>query len=506
MKTIKSIVFLIFLLISTLSAFPQHTFEKVYDDLEQSEIRAVTETSNNDFLFVIHPFDECTDDYILKVSSYGDIQGTFNYEFSEGFVKLFGLFQRPGQNDFFIALAAVYDGQSATDIAIISFDIDLNFIDEKRISFSDVVQNMVPIVIPSATTYDDEVAITAHVILKTGGYGHLYTRINLDGERLALQTDDSYNTAYALTSSIACIDNYKKRFAVLNTKIEDIGTGLGIMSLVVETMDSTMMAYKSQEIDYENTSDCPNFFFGSAETPVIKALNDSIIIMNLRAKEYDCANLKYFGNCLVEMDHELDITRTTFHFHEQNDIIVKIPLRNSFDLSNDYIYSCDIINLNNYHPLYKTKCLIVKYDMDMNVIWERFVNREEGYYYPHYVLATEDGGCLIAGYACDENYMYKYSYALKTDADGNLGVGENDYIFVRPYYVYPNPAKDFIIIEISPDVNVQGVSIYALDGRLVKSLDLDFGTIDISNLNAGIYIMKLRMSDGLEYSERIVKE
>ena len=74
--------------------------------------------------------------------------------------------------------------------------------------------------------------------------------------------------------------------------------------------------------------------------------------------------------------------------------------------------------------------------------------------------------------------------------------------------VYPNPAKDYIKLEFSDNSHCQSVSIYSIDGRLVETFPETSHqtTINISGLNAGIYIMKLRMADGREYAERIIKE
>lgn len=47
---------------------------------------------------------------------------------------------------------------------------------------------------------------------------------------------------------------------------------------------------------------------------------------------------------------------------------------------------------------------------------------------------------------------------------------------------------------------------YTLDGRLLQSQSSDFERVDMSGLNTGVYLLKLRMSDGKEYSQRIVKE
>ena len=51
----------------------------------------------------------------------------------------------------------------------------------------------------------------------------------------------------------------------------------------------------------------------------------------------------------------------------------------------------------------------------------------------------------------------------------------------------------------------QSVEIYAIDGRLLKSQISNFETVDVSKLNAGIYILKVNMADGKEFTERIVK-
>ena len=75
--------------------------------------------------------------------------------------------------------------------------------------------------------------------------------------------------------------------------------------------------------------------------------------------------------------------------------------------------------------------------------------------------------------------------------------------------VYPNPAKDLIRIEFADNSDCQSVEIYSINGRLVETFSetsLHQTTINIGNLTAGVYIMRMRQSDGREYSQRIVKE
>lgn len=74
--------------------------------------------------------------------------------------------------------------------------------------------------------------------------------------------------------------------------------------------------------------------------------------------------------------------------------------------------------------------------------------------------------------------------------------------------VYPNPAKNIINISFSDDADCNSIEVYSLDGRLVETChDTSIQTvIDLSFLNAGVYVIKLKMSDGEEFSKRIVKE
>ena len=71
--------------------------------------------------------------------------------------------------------------------------------------------------------------------------------------------------------------------------------------------------------------------------------------------------------------------------------------------------------------------------------------------------------------------------------------------------VYPNPATDILSI-VTYDVNCSSVEIFSLDGRLVKSQNANFDAIDISSLASGLYMINVKMRDGREYNERIVKE
>ena len=72
--------------------------------------------------------------------------------------------------------------------------------------------------------------------------------------------------------------------------------------------------------------------------------------------------------------------------------------------------------------------------------------------------------------------------------------------------IYPNPAKDQLHTQFSPDVQPVQVELYDLQGRLVRTQRSAFETIDLSRLPAGTYTMRVVMKDGKTYSDKVVKE
>ena len=82
-------------------------------------------------------------------------------------------------------------------------------------------------------------------------------------------------------------------------------------------------------------------------------------------------------------------------------------------------------------------------------------------------------------------------------------VEENTYM---PVAIYPNPTDGVLNISFSENTECQSVEVYAVDGSLLKSQISNLETVDVSKLNAGIYILKVNMADGREFTERIVKE
>ena len=75
--------------------------------------------------------------------------------------------------------------------------------------------------------------------------------------------------------------------------------------------------------------------------------------------------------------------------------------------------------------------------------------------------------------------------------------------------LFPNPATSSITIDLPSNLEVNGsVSIFALSGRLVYNSEIDSGNtqkIDISNLNSGMYIVRLQTENSTLEKKLIVK-
>lgn len=74
---------------------------------------------------------------------------------------------------------------------------------------------------------------------------------------------------------------------------------------------------------------------------------------------------------------------------------------------------------------------------------------------------------------------------------------------ISNFKVYPNPASDFITIE-SNSIEVSGIAMYDILGKKVLSLtSLKNNTIDVSNLNNGVYFLKIN-ANGNSTTKKII--
>ena len=90
-----------------------------------------------------------------------------------------------------------------------------------------------------------------------------------------------------------------------------------------------------------------------------------------------------------------------------------------------------------------------------------------------------------------------FAYELASGA----GVEENNAVTLS---IYPNPANNNLTISTNSN-SVENVNVYAMNGQLVLSNSLNSKTIDVSSLEAGVYLIQVQTENGIA-SQRFIKE
>jgi len=83
---------------------------------------------------------------------------------------------------------------------------------------------------------------------------------------------------------------------------------------------------------------------------------------------------------------------------------------------------------------------------------------------------------------------------------------DDNQAFDNKLEVYPNPSSDYVFLKWNDTPNKNSnLKIYCIDGRFIQSFSVsDSQSVDISNLDAGIYII-IAENNGITYTSKIVK-
>ncbi|MBR3709552.1 MAG: T9SS type A sorting domain-containing protein [Bacteroidales bacterium] len=151
------------------------------------------------------------------------------------------------------------------------------------------------------------------------------------------------------------------------------------------------------------------------------------------------------------------------------------------------------------------RTVVCKLDSGLNLKWKRWYGAASGRYIITGTALTGDGGCLLTGEgnAATSNPS---PYVLKITADGYCSMKENSEPPLRPYNCYPNPVEDMLRLEYSPDVTPGQLELYDLQGRLLRTQNSSFETVNMENLPAGTYTLRVLLEDGTSYSDKVVKQ
>jgi hypothetical protein len=134
------------------------------------------------------------------------------------------------------------------------------------------------------------------------------------------------------------------------------------------------------------------------------------------------------------------------------------------------------------------------------------------------IKQTSDNGLIACGevFGAFEPPYAQNMWLLKLDSMGCLEPNCDGVIIVEPYQknndnilkVFPNPAQNKITISLNGYQRLEGLDLFIcnIQGQLLlqQTLPLNNFAIDISGLEAGVYIAKIKLSDGGFVQERFV--
>ncbi|MCR5190787.1 MAG: T9SS type A sorting domain-containing protein [Bacteroidales bacterium] len=91
-----------------------------------------------------------------------------------------------------------------------------------------------------------------------------------------------------------------------------------------------------------------------------------------------------------------------------------------------------------------------------------------------------------------------------------LQVGNTD-AFDASLQVYPNPTDDLLYIELSGGAGIANMALYDLQGRVVgtrfiASATGASATVNMRDIPAGVYVLRVTDTDGKEYHRKIVRK
>lgn len=183
--------------------------------------------------------------------------------------------------------------------------------------------------------------------------------------------------------------------------------------------------------------------------------------------------------------------------------------KNTFDfISNDSIFFTGMKRTGGgLYPTSPSWIHVGLINNNMNPYYVRYYGGD-AFYWVNSILATSDGGALIAG----DRYDYltqgyeRDAFFLKVNRDGLVTSSKHEpYCPYLPFTVYPNPGNDYPIINLASQNAF--LRVYNISGQMILSITLKEGAnqVDFSRLPNGSYILSIVDQNGEVFSKKWIK-
>jgi len=466
------------------------SFEYIYSTSDDEVISDAVEDATGNFYLVGTKGISATGYYsglIIKLNSSGDTVNTLIFPPSGDYINLISITKL--SDSLFIAFGTKQiSSTNDAQILYIKFDNNLNILQEKTFGhpfYTDQVHK-------AKINLQNEFMIVGYAI----GFPDLqifFYRATLDGDSL---------------ESFYLGDSFHNEFGWDVLQLPDT-SGYLIFSIGW----ASMSPFVHNEILEINNS-------GVLDTVVI--IEDSHIIVSARwisDSTFVTASSGYNPNG-PDFSFDLFPHKYDLNFNLLADTLMgptdttEIEAPNAIDfIDTNKIFIGGTINYqSNYWGVDPAYFYLIKFDSNIIPQWEKVISHNDDYLNLYKVLATNDGGILLAGTRYNDLTSGLYErdiYVIKIDSLGNFvtGINEQPGLQVHEVIVYPNPVQDAINIKSTINFSASQFILYDVAGRQVIKKDFNkSASFPVKQINAGIYFYQIKSKEGkIEYG-KLIKE
>jgi hypothetical protein len=159
---------------------------------------------------------------------------------------------------------------------------------------------------------------------------------------------------------------------------------------------------------------------------------------------------------------------------------------------------------------------IMKTDLNGNMLWQKDYKYTSGDFNEFFTdfIETSDGGLLISGSAIESTADGgQNSWLMKLDADGcldpaNCGVAIEDAPFPNAVTIFPNPATDWLRIDLETAGSAYTAQLLDATGRLVQQEQFTLvgtHTLSLNGLEKGMYYCRILQNGKVITTEKVLK-
>jgi hypothetical protein len=427
---------------------------------------------------------------ILKLSPKMELLGEMVFGEENRRSTITGIYQDQEQEGLFIAVGKIHDNEFHYDKPfMVRFDEELSVLWQEEVDLPEYYRKFFFWPKSFMDSQSDIVYMTEfYSDYYLNDIEYMYLRLSPEGEVMAIESAETefldkggifqYNDG---SGDYGVCNSFTHSVQRLNRNFETIGQRIVPNNIVFNesTLDilllrrfnaSTILSMPDNTLFVAVDGDGWKYPDVVADAVLMKlSLSDTMSVVH--ANSFDGL---FFSDC----------------YNETTETVAEIK---GLDRLGDHLFLCYCIM--NYEPgggiVGNSSFCVTKLTLGLDVVWQKvydFNNR----IMPRYVMATQDGGCLVTGEIGtgpngEEGMMM---FAVKIDSEGYLDVAEAENP-VQYGECYPNPGTN--VLNIRTALQNAWVEVYDMSGRMVYGQEItdNITAINTSAWPAGSYVWKV---------------